>query len=483
MSKYRFPLWSVILIGLCSFIIGVVWLTGMQFTNNIPAASSETIKTPSGLPSLAPIVKRAQPAVVNISTVKTIKEGPVFRYFFGPFEENNPFKDFFERFFGNMPQQELKQKSLGSGFIIDKSGYILTNNHVIENADEITVRLLNHKKYKAEIVGRDPKTDVALLKINSHRPLPTVTLGDSDALQVGDWVIAIGNPFGLGHTVTVGIISAKGRVIGRGPYDNFLQTDAAINPGNSGGPLINLKGEVVGINTAIIAQAQGIGFAIPINMAKRVVKQLKKYHRVIRGWLGVMIQEVTPQLAQALGLKEAQGALVADVTPNSPADKAGIKRGDVIIEYNGHHIEEMEDLPRLVATTPVGEKATIKVWRNGRIVTLTATIAELKEEKSMAETVPSQKDLGIGVADISPRLAARLGIDKGVIVTRVRPGSPAGEAGLRRGDVIVEINRQVVNNVRDYYKYIRKAKPGDTLLFLIKREEGTLYIAVQVPKD
>ncbi|MCD6320509.1 MAG: DegQ family serine endoprotease, partial [Candidatus Desulfofervidaceae bacterium] len=482
MSKYRFPLWSVILVGFCCFTIGVVWLTGMQFTNNLPAVSSETLKTPSALPSLAPIVKKAQPAVVNISTVRIIKsQGPVFRYFFGPFEENDPFKDFFDRFFGEIPQHELKQKSLGSGFIIDKDGYILTNNHVVEKATEITVRLLNHKEYKAKVVGRDPKTDVALLKIDPHHSLPTLPLGNSDTLQVGDWVIAIGNPFGLGHTVTIGIISAKERIIGAGPYDNFLQTDAAINPGNSGGPLINLRGEVVGINTAIVAQAQGIGFAIPINIAKVIVEQLKKHHRVIRGWLGVLIQEVTPQLAKALGLKEVGGALVADVTPNSPADKAGIKRGDVILEYNGHPIKEMNDLPRLVATTPVGEKATIKVWRNGRTITLTTTIGELKEEKNIAERVtPSQRGLGISVADITPRLAARLGIDKGVIITRIRPGSPAAEADLKRGDVIIEINRHPVNNLKDYYKYIQKAKPGDTILFLIKRKEGTLFIPVQI---
>jgi len=485
MSKYRLPLWSVILVGICSFIVGVVWLTGMQFTSNLPASPSKQVKGFSTLPSLTTIVKKAQPAVVNISTVRIVKgPGPVFRYFFGPFGEEDPFKDFFERFFGEMPQQELKQRSLGSGFIIDKDGYILTNNHVVERATEISVRLLNHKEYKAKIIGRDPKTDLALLKINAHQSLPTLPLGDSDLLQVGDWVIAIGNPFGLGHTVTVGIISAKERIIGAGPYDNFLQTDAAINPGNSGGPLINLKGEVVGINTAIVAQAQGIGFAIPINMAKAIVKQLKKHHRVIRGWLGVMIQEVTPQLAQALGLKEAKGALVADVTPNSPADRAGIKRGDVIIEYNGHSIKEMNELPRLVAATPIGEKVRIKVWRNGRIIILNATIGELKEEKTMAKEIPfSPQDLGIEVADITPRLAARLGIDKGVIIIRVRLGSPAAEAGLRRGDVIIEINRHVISNVRDYYKYIQKVRPGDTLLFLIKREEGTLFIPMPIPGE
>jgi len=482
MRKYKFPLWSFVLVGVCSFIIGVVWLTGMQFTHNLPARPATTLETNS-LPSLAPMVKEASKAVVNISTVRVIKgPGPVFKYFFGPFGEEDPFREFFERFFGEIPQSEMKQRSLGSGFIIDKDGYILTNNHVIEKATKITVRLLNHKEYKAKVVGRDPKTDIALLKINAHN-LPVLSLGNSDKLQVGDWVVAIGNPFGLGHTVTVGIISAKERIIGAGPYDNFLQTDAAINPGNSGGPLLNLRGNVVGINTAIVAQAQGIGFAIPINMAKKIVPQLKKHHRVVRGWLGVSIQVVTPQLAQALGLKQPQGALIADVTPNSPAEKAGLKTGDVIIEYDGHPIEEMNQLPRLVAVTPVGEKVKIKVWRDGKEKTFTVTIGELKEEMAEKQMVaPTGYDLGIEVTEITPSIAARVGIDKGVVISRVRPGSLAYEAGLRRGDVILEIDRRPIIKLDDYYQAIKRLKPGQSVLFLVKRQEGSLFIPLQIPK-
>ncbi len=486
MFKKRVPLWSLLLVGLCAFVLSFVWLTGMQFTNNLPAVSSPDTasnKTAAPLPSLAPIVRKAEPAVVNISTVRIVRgPGPVFKYFFGPFGEEDPFKDFFDQFFGNVPQQEMKEKSLGSGFIIAPNGYILTNNHVVEKATEITVTLFNHKKYKATIVGRDPKTDIALLKVNANN-LPVLPLGNSDDLQVGDWVIAIGNPFGLGHTVTVGIISAKERVIGAGPYDNFLQTDAAINPGNSGGPLLNLKGEVVGINTAIIAQAQGIGFAIPVNMAKAIVEQLKTHHRVIRGWLGVMVQEVTPAVAKALGLEEPKGALVADVTPGGPAAKAGIRRGDVILEYDGHPIHKMNELPRLVATTPVGSEVKVKIFRNGRIKTLRVKIGELKEQTVQAEARSyNATDLGIQVREVTPELAMRLGVNRGVVISAIRQGSPAAEAGLRPGDVVLEINRRPIRKLDDYFNIIKKAKPGEVLLFLVKRREGTLFIPVEIPK-
>jgi len=462
----KFTLWSLILVGICSFIFGVIWLTGMQSTNYLPAVE----KNVNFLPSFAPIIKKASNSVVNISTIRVVKPGPVFKYFFGPFGEEDPFREFFEKFFGEIPEPEFKQRSLGSGFILDKEGYILTNNHVVEKAREISVRLLNKKEYRAEIVGRDPKTDIALLKIHAKglQPLP---LGDSDELQVGDWVIAIGNPFGLGHTVTVGIISAKERVIGAGPYDNFLQTDAAINPGNSGGPLLNLKGEVIGINTAIVAQAQGIGFAIPINMAKNVVTQLKRHHHVIRGWLGVMIQQVTPQIAQALGLKTPEGALVGDVTPGGPADKAGIKRGDVIIEYDGHPIKEMNELPRLVAMTPVGKKVKVKVWRNGKIKTFEVKIGELKEE-TIARRPQVTHYLGMKVRKT----------EQGVMIIQIRRGSAAAEAGLRRGDIILEINRRPIRSEKDYYDVIRRTKPGSILLFLIKRENMTIFIPMRMPK-
>ena len=483
----KVPLWLTVLLVIFPLAIGAVWLTGMKSTQNrLTAPSHDSIPSKSDFPSLSSIVSKVAPAVVNISTVRVVRgPGPVFKYFFGPFEEGDPFKEFFERFFGDIPQREFRQKSLGSGFIISKDGYILTNNHVVEKATEIRVRLLNKEQFKAKVIGRDPKTDIALIKIKANHNLSAATLGDSDALRVGDWVIAIGNPFGLGHTVTVGIISAKERIIGAGPYDNFLQTDAAINPGNSGGPLVNLEGKVVGINTAIVAQAQGIGFAIPINMAKYILSQLKERGKVMRGWLGVMIQEVTPEIAHALGLKEVKGALVADVTPGSPADKADIRRGDVIIEYNGHKIEEMNELPRLVANTPVDKSVPIKIWRNGKIKQLTVKVGELEEKVAKGERRYAPQDLGLKVEELTPYLAQRLGVKRihGVIITYVVPGSPAHEAGLSRGDIILKINRHPIEDLNDYQEAINSAKPGDTLLFLIERREGTLFVALKVPKD
>ncbi|MDL1972089.1 MAG: DegQ family serine endoprotease [Deltaproteobacteria bacterium] len=483
----KVPLWLAILLVIFPLAIGAVWLTGMKSTQNrLTAPSHDPIPSKSDFPSLSSIVSKVAPAVVNISTVRVVRgPGPVFKYFFGPFEEGDPFKEFFERFFGDIPQREFRQKSLGSGFIISKDGYILTNNHVVEKATEIRVRLLNKEQFEAKVIGRDPKTDIALIKIKANHSLSAATLGDSDALRVGDWVIAIGNPFGLGHTVTVGIISAKERIIGAGPYDNFLQTDAAINPGNSGGPLVNLEGKVVGINTAIVAQAQGIGFAIPINMAKYILSQLKERGKVMRGWLGVMIQEVTPEIAHALGLKEVKGALVADVTPGSPADKADIRRGDVIIEYNGKKIEEMNELPRLVANTPVGKSVPIKIWRNGKIKQLTVKVGELEEKVAKGERRYAPQDLGLKVEELTPYLAQRLGVKRihGVVITYVVPGSPAHEAGLSRGDIILKINRHPIEDLNDYQEVINSAKPGDTLLFLIERREGTLFVALKVPKD
>jgi len=483
----KVPLWLTILLVIFPLAIGAVWLTGMKSTQNrLTAPSHDPIPSKSDFPSLSSIVSKVAPAVVNISTVRVVRgPGPVFKYFFGPFEEGDPFKEFFERFFGDIPQREFRQKSLGSGFIISKDGYILTNNHVVEKATEIRVRLLNKEQFEAKVIGRDPKTDIALIKIKANHSLSAATLGDSDALRVGDWVIAIGNPFGLGHTVTVGIISAKERIIGAGPYDNFLQTDAAINPGNSGGPLVNLEGEVVGINTAIVAQAQGIGFAIPINMAKYILSQLKERGKVMRGWLGVMIQEVTPEIAHALGLKEVKGALVADVTPGSPADKADIRRGDVIIEYNGKKIKKMNELPRLVANTPVGKNVPIKIWRNGKIRQLTVKVGEIGEKIAKEERRYVPQDLGLKVEELTPYLAQRLGVKRihAVIITYVVPGSPAHEAGLSRGDIILKINRHPIEDLNDYQDIINSAKPGDTLLFLIERREGTLFVALKVPKD
>ena len=353
--------------------------------------------------------------------------------------------------------ESFKTRSLGSGFIIDPSGLIITNNHVVEGADKITVNLIGGKDYKATIKGRDPKTDLALIQVTNPPPdLPFLKLGDSEAVRVGDWVMAVGNPFGLSHTVTQGIISAKGRVIGAGPYDNFLQTDASINPGNSGGPLLNLKGEVVGINTAILASGQGIGFATPSNMAQSVIPQLKEKGKVIRGMLGVQVQVVTPELAKSFGMAEPKGALVAEVNAGSPAEKAGIQRGDIIVDFNGHPIHEMNDLPRLVADTAPGAKANVKILREGKEKSYTLTISELTEEKQAApakeEGTGEETPLGLMVKNIDPNLAKRFRLrdTKGALVVGVEQGSAAADAGIRPGDILLEIDGQVVNTAKDF---------------------------------
>lgn len=319
------------------------------------------------------LVDRVKPAVVNISTSRTVRTpGNPFEHFFGPFR-GSPF--------GDIPDRERKQRSLGSGFIIDAAGHIITNNHVVAGAEEIRVKLADGRELPVQVVGRDSKTDIALLKMAaSVKELQTLPLGDSDDVKVGEWVIAIGNPFGLALTVTQGIVSATGRVIGAGPYDDFIQTDAAINPGNSGGPLINLKGEVIGINTAIVAAGQGIGFAVPSNMARAVVAQLMQKGKVVRGWIGVSTQTVTPDLAPSFGLKEPKGALVSEVATGSPAAAAGMKRGDVVIAFNGKEIKNVLDLPKAVAETPIGKVVPVRVIRDKKEMTLRVKVEELKEQ-------------------------------------------------------------------------------------------------------
>ncbi len=354
----------------------------LQTKGSQQAVNSPPIDTPLFLPSFADLAEQVSPAVVNISTVKVVRVPGTPWHFFGPDERDPLLREFLRRFFGDIPDRELRQRSLGSGVLIDSKGHIITNNHVVAQAEEILVNMADGREFKANVIGRDPRTDIALIKISTPvRDLSFLTFGDSNRIRVGDWVLAIGNPFGLEHTVTKGIISATGRAIGAGPYDNFLQTDAPINPGNSGGPLINLKGEVIGINTAIIPAGQGIGFAIPSNMAEAIIKQLKDKGRVVRGWIGVSIQTVTPEIMRHFGLKEPKGALVADVAPRSPADRAGIKRGDVIVMLDGKKIEKTGDLTRFVAKTPVGKSVTAKVIRDRREINLKVTVAELKENR------------------------------------------------------------------------------------------------------
>lgn len=431
--------------------------------------------------SFADLASKVKPAVVNISTTTTVRvPGNPFGQFFGG-EDQGPFGDFFKKFFGNVPDRELKQQSLGSGIIIDRDGYILTNNHVVDNADEIKVKLSDGREFKAKVIGRDKKTDLALIKISStFENLPVLVLGDSDAMRVGDWVIAVGNPFGLEQTVTQGIISATGRVIGSGPYDDFLQTDAPINPGNSGGPLVNLKGEVIGINTAIVPGGQGLGFAIPSNLAKSIVSQLREKGKVIRGWIGVSIQTVTPAIATSFGLKEPTGALVSDVLAGGPAERAGVKRGDIIISFAGHDVKGAADLPRLVAETAVGTEVPVAVLRNGKKEQLTVKVEELTEQRLAAQSATPAQSFGMKLSDLTPAVRKSLGLRHGggVAVLGVTPGGLAEAAGIQAGDIIKEVNRQPVRNLADYNRLISGTPAGHPVLLLLKRGSASFFVTL-----
>jgi len=460
--------------------IGFFVVTNYMLLPDIEAKTEASLVAPGSFSDLA---ARVSPAVVNIRTVKTIKGGGrVFRQFRpGPHRKDDPFREFYDKFFGEPNQREFKQRSLGSGFVIDKKGFIVTNNHVIENADKIKVKLKDGKEFDAEVVGRDPNTDIALIKIESPNSLPVIELGDSNALKVGEWVVAIGSPFGLEHTVTAGIVSAKGRVIGSGPYDDFIQTDASINPGNSGGPLINMAGKVVGINTAIIASGQGIGFAVPINMAKRIIEQLKESGEVSRGWLGVGIQPLSDEMAEYYGIEDGKGVLVVDAFPDDPAYKAGIRSKDIIIELNGMTIENSRDLTRKIAEIPVGSTAEIKVLRGGKPKTFEVVIAKRDDIKISAEgpRKEQESELGIRVSKITPEMAQRFGIKEaeGVLVLGVEEESKVAEAGVLVGDIIKEINHRPVNTVEEYNSAVNKIDKGDVIsLFIWRRNAGFLIV-------
>jgi serine protease Do len=449
-------------------------------TGEVQAASTAVVSAGSPMVpgNFSDLAEKVRLGVVNIQVSKKVKSVGFERFGGNPFGDRNPFGDFFGPFEGNQPDR--KQQGVGSGFIMSKEGYILTNNHVVEDADQIKVKLAGGKEFDGKVVGRDPKTDLALVKIAGDSDLQPLKLGNSDDLKVGNWVVAVGSPFGLEQTVTAGIVSAKGRVIGSGPYDNFIQTDASINPGNSGGPLINLQGEVVGINTAIIASGQGIGFAIPINMAKEVAPQLQKKGHVTRGLLGVAIQDVTPELAKSLGLKESKGALVSQVVPGGPADKAGFEQGDVIVNFDAQPVGDSKDLPRIVASTPVGKTVTVKLLRDGKEIEHPVKVGEMDEENaSEAAKSPIHPSLGITVQNWSPQVARELGLKKssGVVVTGVEPGSPAAEAMIQVGDVIQSVNRKPVKDVDDFVKIVEKAK-GGSILLLVQRGANSLFAAV-----
>src|SRR6266550_4593558 len=446
----------------------------------VPVASNAAAPAVvQGLPDFASLAKKVGPSVVNVSTTQMRKAAADP----SPFDNDDPMSEFWQRFFGGrMPRGPQRQTGLGSGFIIDSNGTILTNYHVVDGAQKIAVTLSDGKNYDAKVVGKDQKTDIAVIKIDAGQDLPVVTLGDSDRLEVGEWVMAIGNPFGLDHTVTSGIVSAKGRQIGAGPYDNFIQTDASINPGNSGGPLINLRGEVVGITTAIFSQSGGnigIGFAIPTNSIKELLPQLKDKGKVVRGYLGTTVQKITPEIADSLGLKQQRGALVADVMRGSPAERAGIKTGDVIVEFNSKEIKDSSDLPTLVARIAPGTTVPLKVIRDGKEVSLPIAVGEMKENEVTAST--QEGDLGLAVQPVTPEVAQSLGLDRaeGLVITDVKPGSSADDAGLRSGDVITQINRRPVKNLADYNREMARSEKGKSVLMLVRRGDASVFLALK----
>ncbi len=450
--------------------------------------------------SFADLVETLQPAVVNVSTTQKVaghrSEGPTFE-----FPPGSPFRDFFDQF-GRRGEEEDRPRratSLGSGFIIDPSGYVVTNNHVIEGADKITVTMFDDTTLEAELIGRDEKTDLALLKIKEKGTYPAVSWGDSDRVRVGDWVIAIGNPLGLGGTVTAGIISQKQRDINAGPYDDYIQTDAPINRGNSGGPLFNMAGQVIGINTAIYSQSGGsigIGFAIPSNLADGVIDQLRKFGTTRRGWLGVQIQQVTDEIAESLGLKDAKGALVAGVLENSPAEAAKMKTGDVILEFNGRDVEESRKLPRIVAETEVGKTVDVVVWRDGRRRTVRVTLGELEkfDQANLSTETPGEveqpveraiDELGLSLSTITRTMAEKYSLStdlEGVVITDVKGDSGAAEKGLRKGDVIVEVNQEKVSTPDAVAAKIKDASKSGrrSVLLLINRDGDLRFVALRI---
>ena len=460
--------------------LGLAWLilSLLTITTNTGAANLAALES-TRPPSFATIAKKTMPVVVNISTSlqRSARSG-----------SNDPIDEFFNRFFGETIPRESNQRSLGSGILISKDGEILTNYHVVRSADTIKVKLADQTEYEARLVGKDDRTDIALIKIRkSGGNLPFAKLGISSQLDVGDWVMAIGNPFGLEHTVTAGIVSAKGRVIGAGPYDNFIQTDASINPGNSGGPLINAVGEVVGVNSAIFSQSGGnvgIGFAIPIDLAKKVVEQLRKNGRVVRGWLGVRAQDVTVAMASSLGLTRNPGemAVVTEVAENSPAAEAGVKTGDIIVEFNGKAVPKSHDFPAVIADTPPGQKVTLRIVRDKKEQTVAIKVGELADESDPNQQLEARDpELGLRVQRITPEAVRRLGLSssKGVLVIEVQPGSPADQVGIEPADVIREVNQRPVGNVRDFERATRLGRRGDRILLLVQRGDNAVFFAVK----
>jgi serine protease Do len=485
MARRRFGARTITSVALSSLFAGLLMASSVQWTpmsvaQGLDQKATRVVGTSAIPNSFAELAERLGPTVVNVQVTKVAPVGNMQ----GMPDLDGPSGEFFQRFFRDrMPRREpYRMQGSGSGVIISQDGYILTNNHVVDGAQEVTVTMADKQVYKARVIGRDDKTDLAVLKIAAIGALPVAPMGNSTDLKVGEWVVAIGNPFGLGHTVTAGIVSAKGRVIGAGPYDDFIQTDAPINPGNSGGPLFNMNGEMVGINTAIIASGQGIGFAIPADLAKPLIPQLVTTGGVTRGYLGVSIQSVTPELAKAMKLDERQGALVSEVVSGGPAAKSGIRQGDVIVGFNDEPIKDAHDLPAMVAKTPVGEHVTVTLRRDGKTQKVPVTIGKLPAEQATGEessqAAPSQ--WGLQLQDVTPQMARQRGLTEaaGVMVVGVQPGSPAERAGLQRGDVIREVNRQAVQSVQEVRDAIAKADNQDTVALLVKRNQGSVFVAM-----
>jgi serine protease Do len=483
---------SIVNNGKKILIVTVLSFAAWQATSGI-AWNNEAFAASNGGPSVVgnrnvfiDIVKAEKPKVVNIYTMQKPKTrgGAPGGPHGGP---NDPNREFFERFFGG--PRSTPRRSLGSGFIISKDGYILTNNHVVEGADEIQVKLNDGKEYKAKIIGTDPETDIGLIKIEPKGELPTVEFGESDDLDVGEWVLAIGNPFGLSHTVTVGVVSALHRNIGAGKYDNYIQTDASINPGNSGGPLYDLDGKVIGINGAILPGNQGgnigIGFAIPINMVKSILPDLKSSRGVQRGWLGVIIQKLTPELREALNLKDINGALVGDISKGGPAEKADIRRGDLIIEFGGKKITSYDMLPRVVASFKPNSRVKVKLVRNGKTITVKLKLGDLTKAMKRAEgkvdVEEDRNNLGVVVRNITPDIQRQFGLQsaQGVVVTDIQKGGAFSMAGVQPGDIIEEVNRVAVSNITEFKKAVDKTKKDDSILLAVRRGSSSNFVVVR----